>query len=219
MSYEIYWITGSPYSWRAQLGLEIKGVDYDSRLLQSSKGEHKTLDYLKMNPRGKVPVLKDGDTIIYESMAILAYLDRKHPEPPLFGTTPEETGYVWQTIFEIENYVLGHVLGVVIPVFFGTASENAEAMQKSAKLAHEEFKGIETKLSSTNYLAGENISAADVALFPVIQALLRALSLEAAPSDFGFLPLAQHYPGIAAWIARIEAIPGYDNTFPPNWRE
>ena len=43
--------------------------------------EHKAPEYQKMNPRGRVPTLKDGDFVLYESLAILAYLDRKHPEP------------------------------------------------------------------------------------------------------------------------------------------
>ncbi len=47
---------------------------------------------LELNPRGKVPTLKDGDFAVYESIAIMAYLDRKYTEPPLFGETPEETG-------------------------------------------------------------------------------------------------------------------------------
>lgn len=94
MTYEIYWISGSPYAWRALLGLAIKGVDYQSRILQASEREHKAPWFLHMNPRGKVPVLKDGDTVVYESLAILAYLDVKHPEPPLFGATPEETARI-----------------------------------------------------------------------------------------------------------------------------
>jgi glutathione S-transferase len=86
------------------LTLEVKGLAYESKLLEFSKGDHKTPAYLQLNPRGKVPTLKDGDFVIYESLAIMSYLDRKYPAKPLFGTTAEETGLIWQTISECESY-------------------------------------------------------------------------------------------------------------------
>jgi glutathione S-transferase len=83
------------------LALEVKGLAYESKLLEFSKDEHKTPSYLKLNPRGKVPTLKDGDFVIYESVAIMAYLDRKYPDPPLFGETPEETGLICRALAEM----------------------------------------------------------------------------------------------------------------------
>jgi len=85
MTIELYWGSGSPYSWRVQLALEYKRIPYESHVLQFSKQEHKSPQMLRMNPRGRVPVLKDGDFVVFESLACLLYLDRKHPEPPLFG--------------------------------------------------------------------------------------------------------------------------------------
>jgi hypothetical protein len=59
-----------------------------------------------------------------------------------------------------------------------------------------------------------------VVFVPILQSLLRALGKdEAAPLDLGFLPLDKTYPRIAAWMSRIEAIPGYDKTYPPHWRD
>ncbi|MBI2350486.1 MAG: glutathione S-transferase family protein, partial [Deltaproteobacteria bacterium] len=49
--------------------------------------------------------------------------------------------------------------------------------------------------------------------------LLRAASKESAkPLNLGFLPLAQTYPNVAAWVTRVEAIPGYEKTYPPHWK-
>ena len=107
MAIELYWGSGSPFAWRVMLTLEVKKLAYESKLLEFSKGEHKTPAYLQLNPRGKVPTLKDGDFAVYESIAIMAYLDRKYPEPPLFGKTAEETGLIWQTISECESYLVG----------------------------------------------------------------------------------------------------------------
>src|SRR5262247_22931 len=94
MAIELYWGSGSPFAWRVMLTLEVKKLPYESKLLEFSKGEHKTPAYLKLNPRGKVPTLKDADYVLSESLAIMSYLDRKYPEPQLFGKTAEETGFL-----------------------------------------------------------------------------------------------------------------------------
>jgi glutathione S-transferase len=72
MGIEIFAISGSPFAWRVQLALEVKGVPYVTRILERSKGEHRAPEYLAINPRGRVPTLRDGDTVVCESIAILA---------------------------------------------------------------------------------------------------------------------------------------------------
>jgi len=57
---------------------------------------------LALNPRGRVPVLKDGDYVCFESLAILYYLDLKYPQPPIFGRTPEEAGTIMRVICEYQ---------------------------------------------------------------------------------------------------------------------
>ena len=94
MALEVFWGSGSPFSWRVLLALEYKRVPYESRLLQFAKQEHKSPQMLRMNPRGRVPVLRDGDFVVFESLACLAYLDRKYPDPPLFGRTAEDAGTI-----------------------------------------------------------------------------------------------------------------------------
>ena len=81
MAIEVFWGSGSPYAWRVLLALEYKRLPYVSHLLQFSKQEHKSQEMLSLNPRGRVPVLKDGDYVCFESLAILYYLDLKYPEP------------------------------------------------------------------------------------------------------------------------------------------
>jgi glutathione S-transferase len=79
MAITFYWGSGSPYSWRVHLALEHKGLQYESQLLHFDKQEHQSPQMLKMNPRGRVPVLKDGDYVVFESVAVLYYLDLKYP--------------------------------------------------------------------------------------------------------------------------------------------
>ena len=79
MALTLYWGSGSPFSWRVLLALEHKRLPYESQLLHFDKQEHQSPQMLKMNPRGRVPVLKDGDYVVFESVAILYYLDVKYP--------------------------------------------------------------------------------------------------------------------------------------------
>jgi len=219
MTYQAHWISGSPYSWRMLLALEIKGLNYESTLLQASKKEHKSTEFLQLNPRGKVPVLTDGNKAICESIAIIAYLDRKHPEPPLFGTNPEETGLIWQRIFEIESYIYDPVMAIVGPVYFEQITQQMSEIEQAMPRVYSEFKTIDTRLADHDYLSGDNISTADIMFFPVVMSLHRALTLEAGMAlKLDFLPFSEHYPNIGHWVKRIEALPGYEKTYPPHWR-
>jgi glutathione S-transferase len=71
-------------------------------LISFSKQEHKTEEFLKRNPRGKVPTIQDGETIIYESKAILHYLDDAYPENPLWPKDPKQRAQVETRIQEID---------------------------------------------------------------------------------------------------------------------
>jgi len=219
MAIELYWGSGSPFAWRVMLTLEIKKLPYESKLLQFSEGQHKTAEYLKLNPRGKVPTLKDGDFALYESLAIMVYLDRKYPEPQLFGKTPEQTGLIWRAILECESYLMSANDKVVRPIFFGKGLDRVDEIAQAAQSIRDELKSLDGRLSREAWLVGGEISAADIAVFPAIQLLLRAASKEAAqPLNLGVLPFAQNFPNLAKWVQRIEALPNYQRTYPPHWR-
>jgi glutathione S-transferase len=217
---EVYWGSGSQPSWRVLLALEVKGVAYDSKLISFQKREHKTPEFLEMNPRGKVPTVKDGEFSIFESVAVLAYLDAKYPEPPLFGTTIKETGQVWQSVMEFMNYVDGPLMAVVRPVFFGKVEEHRAAIDEAVPRLTEELQKLDESLKSQEYLVGGSISAADIVAYPPLMSLLRAGS-KPIFADVGLdvLPLKEKLPHLAEWMARIELLPGYDKTYPPHWRE
>ncbi len=221
MAYDFYWISGSPYAWTVMFAMELKGLEYNSQRLDLSKREHRAPEFLAINPRGKVPVLKDGDTVIYETIAILAYLDKKHSELPLFGTDLAETGLVWQRISEILSYVHSPIeVGITRPLFQGKAAESGLAIQQAAKLAHISLEWSEEILSRSAYLANDTLSAADILYMPFIQGFLRAVSRQdAIELDLGFLPLMKKYPNLNSWLQRMEISPGFKKSYPPHWRE
>lgn len=214
---EIYWGSGSPFAWRVLLAAEIKRVPYESRLLEFSKGDLKKPEFLALNPRGKVPVIRDGDFVLAESLAIVAYLDRKYPEPPLFGKTPEETGRIWAAISAFESYMQA----ATTPLnrwFFSDKPHTAEIDEARANVGRE-LDRVEARLADHSWLVGDAISAADLVWFPTLRTYLRAAARnEARAREVNLHPLADHYPNIVRWIGRVEALPGYDRTFPPHWR-
>ena len=87
MALEVFWGSGSGPAWRVLLALAVKKVPYESHLLSFSKGEHRSDAMMAISPRGKVPAIRDGAFTLSESLAIVTYLDRKYPSPPLFGET------------------------------------------------------------------------------------------------------------------------------------
>ena len=68
MAIDLYWGRSSAYCWRVLLALEHKGLEYRSHLLQFDRQEHKAPQMLAMNPRGQLPVLRDGDYVVFESV-------------------------------------------------------------------------------------------------------------------------------------------------------
>ncbi|HEX2882288.1 MAG TPA: glutathione S-transferase family protein [Polyangiaceae bacterium] len=220
MAIEIFWGSGSPFSWRVLLALQIKNVPYESKLLEFSKGEHQASEYLKINPRGKVPALRDGDYTLYESLAMLQYIEKKHPSPALFGTTAAETGKIMQAVCECENYFMPPVEAFTLPIYFGQLNDsNRSAVIEAGYNALLELSSLEQHYERGDYLLGDTVTAVDLCYYPLLQGLLRAAGKPTATSlNLDVLPLEKRFPRLAAWCRRIEALPGYDKTYPPHWR-
>lgn len=219
MSIELYWGSGSTPAWRVQLGLAIKGLSYDSRLLSFSLGETRTPEFLAINPRGKVPTLVDGDTVVNESIAILAYLDRKYPEPPLFGRTAEQAADVWRFVMEFESHGNPALSQVVRPILFGTLATDRANVLEGLPALTAELNRLEARVASGVFV-GEQLSAADIVWFCGVQQMVRAATRPAAADlDLGLYPLANRWPRLLAWTRRMEEVPGYLATIPPHWLE
>jgi glutathione S-transferase len=221
MTIDVYWGSGSPFSWRVLLALEIKGLPYTNHLLQFSRQEHKSPQMLSLNFRGRVPVLKDGDYVVFESLAVLFYLDRKYRNPPLFGRSPEEAGVIMRVICEYQAYAEEHVMKIVNAFFARAPGQTVlpEDLASSMHAVASEARSIEARLAKSDWVVGESISAADIVIFPSLQILLRVLARpDARELSSRFLPLEVNYPALSRWVERVEALPGYDRTYPPHWR-
>ncbi len=219
MAITVYWGSGSAFAWRALLALEVKSVPYESKLLSFADKQTQTPEFLRLNPRGKVPVLDDNGHVVYESLAILYYLDCRYPKPPLYGRNPQEAGRVMQSICEQGAYLEPNLYDLVRAVFQGRVEEQRETVSAQLPALTAELGGFDARLAQQPWLAGEVLSAADLALYPNLQLLRRALAREAAASLApGLRPFDERFAGIARWNRAVESLPGYERTYPPHWR-
>jgi len=224
MTMSLYWASGSPNAWRVLLALEVLRLSFESNFIELSKRQHKTPDFLAMNPRGKVPVLRDGDLVLYESLAILAYLDRVS-NGALYGKTPREVATTSRIINEFECYlreplavVLRHLLAIggAPPTALTPTPQQAETASETVRA---ELRALSQRMEGAQWLAGDRFSAADAAVYPYLRLLARAISkADGRARELSLSPFFDAFPGLTGWFARIEQLPGYDRTYPPHWR-
>jgi len=102
-----------PNSYRVRIFMAEKGIDLPLVKIDFGEMEHKSLEFLKLNSLGQIPVLElDDGTVITESIAICRFLEELHPEPPLFGSDPVSRGKVemWNRRMEQEVFfTIGNV--------------------------------------------------------------------------------------------------------------
>lgn len=226
MTIKVYTISGAPRGWRVLIGLALKDIEYDAHYLQGSTQEHKQAEFLKINPRGMVPVIEHDGMIIHDSIAILAWLDRKYPDNPLFGETNDEARNIWQITMEGCDYLRDATNALLWPVLvenIGLPKGNSETMnnlQMVSKKLHTECAYLEKLLSRNPFLAGESPSAAEAIIFPEIRLIKRAI--ERKPEIMratGFDNFDERYPMLSAWREKVEALPNMDKTLPYHWNE
>jgi maleylacetoacetate isomerase/maleylpyruvate isomerase len=85
---ELYNYFRSSASYRVRIALALKGLDYDYRAVHLAKNEHLSESYSAVSATRLVPMLRDGEHTVLQSLAIIEYLDETHPEPPLLPADP-----------------------------------------------------------------------------------------------------------------------------------
>jgi glutathione S-transferase len=215
MNITLYYGSGSPYAWRVQLALEHKALPYERKILSFSAGDTRKPEFLALNPRHRVPVIVDGDFVLYESNAIVEYLDEAYPGrgAPLFPGDVRTRALIRRLILEVDNYFDKAIDPITDQAFAKKPEErDAETLAKGKAAVIEEY-ALFTGAMRGEFLAGP-LSAADYALYPLVAFLDRsAIKLP----DFD--PAALLPPPLAAWKARIEALPYLDLTIPPHWKK
>lgn len=184
-------LSGNCYKIRlfcALLGLEYASVPVDLR-----RGEHKKAAFLQLNPRGQVPVLDDGGTIIWDSMAILVYLARKYGTEQWLPLGPEALASVMQWLALSQNEILYGLARARAVNRFSRPWDLAQCQG----LGQAGLAVMEGHLASDEWLAGTGPTLADVACYPYV-----ALAPEGGVS-------LSDYPHVRQWIARIQSLPGY----------
>jgi glutathione S-transferase len=198
----LYYGSGSPYAWRAWLALEQKGMPYELKTMSFTAGDLKTAEFLTLNPRRRVPVLVDDGFALYESAAIVEYIDEKWPAgPPLFAAEVCERAVQRRMVREADQYLARIIERVAAE---GGAEEARSDLQQ--ELAYWE------SVITGDYFTGA-LSVVDLTLYPFLTLLLRIAGREP-----GFAVAGLVGPRLSAWIDRMHALPLVQRTWPPHWR-
>ena len=91
---KLYSYYRSSAAYRVRIALALKGLDYEYVSVHIGKGRQFEAEFAAINSQGLVPVLDDGGSLIYQSLAIIQYLDETHPEPRIIPTDPVERNRV-----------------------------------------------------------------------------------------------------------------------------
>lgn len=217
----IHLFSGSGFAWRVLLACAVKNIPYDQSILQPTQEALKSPGFLALNPRGKVPVMEDDGFVLSESMAIIAYLDCKYPDTPLLGTSARECGLIWQKILDFDVYVSAKwVSDIIAPIVIGNVNQNPTSVQQASAEAHVYIKELQASLGTNDWFVGKTVSAIDIALFPMLEALVRfATKPQAAQLVLGFEGFADLYPILEAWRVRMRKLPRFEDTYPDYWRK
>lgn len=181
-------------SYKVRLLLELLKLDYEWVKVDLLKAEHKSAEYLALNPFGQVPLLIDGAIKLADAQAILVYLARQYGSEDWLPTEALALAQVvrWLSITagEVrqgpENARLYHLFGA-------NAINIDRALEKSAYLLTQ----LNQHLQDRTWLEFERPTIADIAVFPYV-ALARDGQVDLAP-----------YPQVLGWIDRVKQLPGF----------
>jgi glutathione S-transferase len=202
MAVVLYYGSGSPYAWRAWLALEHKGVSYEVKTLSFAAGDLSTSEFLALNPRRRVPVLVDDGFVLYESAAIVEYIEERWPAgPPLFAADIRERAVQRRMVREADQYLAGTIERVAA----GDQAEEARS-DLQQELAHWE------SVISGDYFSGA-LSAVDITVYPFLALVRRIASRQPGFAEAGLIG-----PRLSGWVDRMHALSIVQKTWPPHWR-
>jgi glutathione S-transferase len=195
----VHSVPGSPYGRAVFATLEEKGANY--RLAPVAPGTHKSEPHISRHPFGRVPVLEHDGYLLYETQAILRYLDRVLPEPALTPADPRLAGRMDQVmnindwyLFQGVNNVVGFQR-IIKPRLMGQPADEA-AVAEAMPRAHAVINELSRLLGSQSYFAGEQLSLADILVAPQLD------FLKLTPE---WTVLSAKAANLNHWLARVTA--------------
>ncbi len=197
----LYALGHSGNSFKVRALLALLAVPYEEITVTLSKHEHKLPAFLAVNPRGQIPVLEDGDLRLWDSAACLTYIARRHGGEAWLPTDARGLAEVAQWLAlagnEIQFGLQYGRRGATRGVWTAGTLADAQALGRLA------FEALSSRLARHDWLVGARATIADIACYPYPRV---APEMGLAPAD---------YPGVAAWLARCEALPGWPAGWPP----
>jgi glutathione S-transferase len=178
---------------KVRLLLSLLGLEYRNIAVNGSERQHKSAEFTRMNPFGQVPVLTDGEVSIRDSQAILVYLARQYGDEHWLPTRAAALAEITAWLATAANEVAQGPNRLRLHYKFGRQLDVNEAERVTASL----LDVLQARLAQHDWLAGNQISIADIAVYPYI-----ALAPE------GQVDL-QAYPAVNTWLRRIQALPAY----------
>ena len=192
---KLYDFKSSPNCQRVKVVLAEKNLPYEIVPVDLTKKEQKSPEYLKVNPYGKVPVLTDDNTVLYESLIINEYLEEKYPAQPLLPKEPAKKAKARI----LTDYGMAHFDSPYQKLRMELTKEAKEQSQPIIDGAKAELKKLlqrfEDELGDQQYLLGD-FSLVDANLIP------RFTRLE----GFGILP-DPSLPRLGKYMERMKARP------------
>lgn len=184
----------SPYAMKVRVMLYEKGLDFEKHELHFHSDR---AALLRVNPRGEVPALQDGETVIYDSRVICEYLEDKYPTPPLTPADPAAKAHCRALETICDTQIDACVLLIALIKIFRPEmeAEHADALGQAAAMLDKHYANLDAELGGNEYLLGE-FSRADIALVPHL-----------GFTAFMGYPVDAKYAQLAAWMTRMNARP------------
>ena len=215
MALDFYHGHGSPYSWRVWLALEHKKIPYQLKLLSFQNEDTKKPEFVAINPRHTVPTIVDDGYALWESMAIVEYLDERFTSgTKLYPGDAKNRARIRRLIREIEYNLDLQGIDKITDEFFwsGDKAPDMDKVAKAREVCKAELEYFAKELRG-KFIDGDTPCAADYVLMPILGYVTRIdfRKPEAKLTELVPAPLAEYKK-------RIEALPYYDKTFPAHWR-
>lgn len=192
-SLKLYDMDRSGNCYKVRLLLAMLGLDYRRIAVDLRAGESLTPSFKQLNPRGQIPVLVDGEQVIWDSMAILVYLARQYGDTHWLPGDPLGEARVMQWLAVSGNELLYGLARARAKLLFDRPYDLAQCHREALP----GLEAMERRLEAAPWLASEQPTIADIACYPYVSL--------ASEGDFSLDP----YPAVRAWLKSVEGIDGW----------